>query len=226
MFFHFQPNAGRCLWMESRCVSHLHRMVERAIGSPCGVVRQRCLCFNGNKTNHDWRLCSHRRDSRTRVSSWPTSDHVGWDLWHATSRFKCIWNLHFLYQFLFHGAEYGSQHGRSRGSDQCYGFSGREPYCRVNVSLMPFQVQSKQCATCIYFPKSGFDINVLEAEIADPYMKGFFAGHRTCHHSDTACCRGFWNRHKDHFTTGQIAQRLNQVQFVEHDTMKERISDE
>ena len=29
-----------------------------------------------------------------------------------------------------------------------------------------------------------------------------------------ACCRGFWNRHKDQFPLGQVAQRLNAVVFV------------
>ena len=27
----------------------------------------------------------------------------------------------------------------------------------------------------------------------------------------TACCRGFWNRHKDEFAVGQVAQRLGLV---------------
>jgi len=50
-------------------------------------------------------------------------------------------------------------------------------------------------------------------------MKGFFSGHRICHHSDTACCAGFFARHKDHFPLGQIAQRLGFVEYVEHDKM-------
>lgn len=77
-----------------------------------------------------------------------------------------------------------------------------------------FEVQAKQCATCIYRPDSALDLKKLEAQIADPNMAGFFRGHRICHHSKTACCRGFWNRHKDHFTAGQLAQRLNVVVFV------------
>jgi hypothetical protein len=48
-------------------------------------------------------------------------------------------------------------------------------------------------------------------------MEGFFKGHRICHHSNDVCCRGFWNRHKDHFSAGQLAQRLGAVQFVEVD---------
>jgi len=77
------------------------------------------------------------------------------------------------------------------------------------------EVQQKQCATCIYRPDSTLDLKRLEDQIRDPYIG--FKGHRVCHHSDTACCRGFWNRHKDAFTLGQIAQRLGLVKFVNHD---------
>ncbi len=83
---------------------------------------------------------------------------------------------------------------------------------------MSFQVQFRQCATCIYRKGSPLDLRKLEAEIADPFMDGHFSGYRICHHSGTACCRGFWNRHKNYFDAGQLAQRLNAVEFVEHDT--------
>jgi len=76
------------------------------------------------------------------------------------------------------------------------------------------RVQSTQCATCIYRRDSPLDLKRLEAQIADPKMKGFFVGFRICHHSHDACCRGFWNRHRDHFTAGQLAQRLGCVEFV------------
>lgn len=75
-----------------------------------------------------------------------------------------------------------------------------------------FQVQKKQCPTCIYRPDSPLDLARLEAEVADPH--GGFRGHRICHHHGAACCRGFWNRHKDQFPAGQIAQRLGLVRFV------------
>lgn len=80
-----------------------------------------------------------------------------------------------------------------------------------------FEVQRKACATCIYRKDSPLDINALEAQVADDF--GGFKGHRVCHHSRTACCRGFWNRHKDKFALGQIAQRLKAVVFVDHDTL-------
>ena len=43
------------------------------------------------------------------------------------------------------------------------------------------QVASEQCSTCIYRKDSPLDLQKLEAEIADPRMKGFFKGHRICH---------------------------------------------
>ena len=82
------------------------------------------------------------------------------------------------------------------------------------------KVQKRACSTCIYRKDSALDLKKLEADVADPYMPGFFKGHRVCHHSDDACCRGFWNRHKDKFALGQIAQRLGFVKFVTVDTLE------
>lgn len=59
-------------------------------------------------------------------------------------------------------------------------------------------------------------IKQIEAQVADKNMSGFFTKFRRCHNSDSACCRGFWNRHKDDFVVGQIAQRLDCVEFVNH----------
>jgi len=82
-----------------------------------------------------------------------------------------------------------------------------------------FQVQAKQCETCIYRKDSPLDIKQLEAAIADRF--GGFTKHRACHHADAGvCCRGFWNRHRNHFPAGQIAQRLGMVQFVTVDILK------
>lgn len=78
---------------------------------------------------------------------------------------------------------------------------------------MGFRVQRKLCATCIYRKDSPLDLKALEAEVADKY--GGFHSYRVCHHSDDSdqvCCRGFWNKHKDKFAAGQIAQRLNAVE--------------
>lgn len=79
-----------------------------------------------------------------------------------------------------------------------------------------FRVRAKACATCIYRKDSPLDIGKLEADVADKHMAGLFAGYRVCHHSKDACCRGFWNRHRDHFALGQLAQRLGLVKFVEN----------
>ena len=83
-----------------------------------------------------------------------------------------------------------------------------------------FRVQKYQCKTCIYRKDSHLDVKSLEAAVADPHMDGFFIGYRICHHSDNVCCRGFWKKHKDYFTLGQIAQRLGLVVKVDVDTLK------
>ena len=80
------------------------------------------------------------------------------------------------------------------------------------------RVQKTQCSTCIYRPDSPLDLAKLEADVADGY--GGFKGHRICHHSDDACCAGFWARHKNEFQLGQIAQRLGVVKFVQDDTLE------
>jgi len=90
------------------------------------------------------------------------------------------------------------------------------------------RVQAKQCATCIYRKASGLDVKELERQIADRHMDGHFSGARLCHHApssgaNTAVCRGFWNRHKDHFDAGQLAQRLGLVTFVQVDKLKRRV---
>jgi hypothetical protein len=81
-----------------------------------------------------------------------------------------------------------------------------------------FKVQARQCASCIYRRDSSLDIKRLEAAVADGH--GGFTKHRACHHATGGvCCRGFWNRHKNKFAGGQIAQRLNMVVFVDVDTL-------
>lgn len=75
-----------------------------------------------------------------------------------------------------------------------------------------FKVMASQCETCIYRKGFGWNVTALEAPIADKY--GGFKGHRICHYSKDVCCRGFWDRHKNKFPLGQIAQRLKLVRFV------------
>jgi hypothetical protein len=87
----------------------------------------------------------------------------------------------------------------------------------MRQAMMTFRVQRRQCPTCIYRKDSRLDLAKLENDVRDAY--GGFKGHRVCHHSKDVCCRGFWNRHKWAFAAGQIAQRLNMVEFVEVDTL-------
>jgi len=81
-----------------------------------------------------------------------------------------------------------------------------------------FQVQRRQCATCIYRKASPLDLRKLEADVADRYLPGQFSRWRACHHAaaGNVCCAGFWRRHRDRCTAPdlQIAQRLNLVVFV------------
>ena len=81
---------------------------------------------------------------------------------------------------------------------------------------MKFKVQRVACVTCIYRKDSPANIKKLEDDVRDKYVG--FKGFRICHHSKDACCAGFWNRHKDEFSTGQIAQRMGLVEFVDDDS--------
>ena len=86
------------------------------------------------------------------------------------------------------------------------------------------RVRARQCSSCIYRPDSPLDLEELERQIADPKMAGHFSGFRVCHSPPAGtgetygntdiCCRGFWNRHKDRFDAGQLAQRLGLVTEV------------
>lgn len=82
-----------------------------------------------------------------------------------------------------------------------------------------FKVRRKRCETCIYGPQSasGASVAQLEREVADPRMAGHFRGYRACHKhpSNDVCCRGFWDAHRNNFGAGQIAQRLDLVEYVE-----------
>lgn len=86
-----------------------------------------------------------------------------------------------------------------------------------------FEVQRTLCASCIYRSDSSLDLQKLEADIADPKMAGYFLGYRACHHAPDrrgVCCAGFWAKHKDHFTAGQLAQRFGLVVLVDVDRFK------
>ena len=81
------------------------------------------------------------------------------------------------------------------------------------------RVQRQPCQSCIYLRRHADMLPRIEAAIADPHMEGYFTGHRICHHSTNAVCAGFWAQHKDAFTLGQLAQRLNRIEFVQENTL-------
>ena len=83
---------------------------------------------------------------------------------------------------------------------------------------MTFKVKSEPCKTCIYRADLAWDLKHLEDQVRETHRGATgFQGYRVCHDQPRrgkACCRGFWNAHKDEFALGQIAQRLNLVEFV------------
>lgn len=98
---------------------------------------------------------------------------------------------------------------RLQGSIPCL------PDLLYKIIAMSFKVRKTACSTCIYRKDSPLDLKKLEDDVRDPHMG--FKGHRICHHTTEHCCRGFWNRHKDKFPAGQIAQRLNLVEFSDEE---------
>ena len=78
--------------------------------------------------------------------------------------------------------------------------------------MFGFQVMAQACDTCIYRNDSPFDLKRLEDEVRDPHIG--FKEHRVCHNAENVCFRGFWNAHKDEFPAGQIAQRMDAVEFI------------
>lgn len=117
-----------------------------------------------------------------------------------------------------------SQRGEYRESESILG-SAESPSGRLarnGKNGAKFQVQRRQCETCIFRPGYHWDLDALLDEIRDPRMAGFFSGYRVCHHSDTAVCAGFWARHRDDFQAGQLAQRFGIVELVDHDVLGRR----
>lgn len=81
---------------------------------------------------------------------------------------------------------------------------------------MGFQVMRRRCKTCIYRKGLNWNLQWLEDQVRDKWIG--FSGYRICHNQKRrgkACCRGFWDHHKDAFAAGQIAQRLGLVEYVE-----------
>lgn len=75
------------------------------------------------------------------------------------------------------------------------------------------EVRAHACPTCIYRTDSANDIEQLEAEVRDEH--GFYVKYRICHYHEAACCRGFWNRHRDRCEPTQLAQRLGVVVWID-----------
>ena len=73
-------------------------------------------------------------------------------------------------------------------------------------------VRKHPCDTCIFRRDSALADHLprLLDEVRDPHMG--FRGARICHHEGgSVACRGFWERHKDEYPAGQVAQRIDMV---------------
>jgi hypothetical protein len=85
-----------------------------------------------------------------------------------------------------------------------------------------FLVMASLCKTCIYRKTwAGTPVEALEDQVRETHRGATgFKGFRICHsqkRGGKACCRGFWNRRRDQFAAGQIAQRLGLVAYAEPD---------
>lgn len=80
------------------------------------------------------------------------------------------------------------------------------------------KVRKAQCDQCLFSDKK-----IVSAKRATDVVKGCLKKdtYFICHKTQTEdapgdmCCRGFWDRFKDNFNLGRIAQRLKMVEFIE-----------
>lgn len=90
---------------------------------------------------------------------------------------------------------------------------------------MTFPVRATQCESCIFRPHNRSMLPALLAQVRDPHVPWYFKGFRECHEPKRAsglCCRGFWDRYRDRFTVGQLAQRLGMVIFTDQPQKRRR----
>lgn len=82
-----------------------------------------------------------------------------------------------------------------------------------------FKVRRRPCSTCIYGRNTPVrqSVEALEKEVTDRY--GSIEGYRVCHHTDDACCKGFWDRHKKDFALGRLALGYGLVEYVDDDIL-------
>ena len=74
-----------------------------------------------------------------------------------------------------------------------------------------FRVKTQQCNQCL-FSDNKIVNDARKEEVLRTTLKkdSFFV----CHKTDDVCCKGYWDSHKNDFTVGQIAQRLNLIKEV------------
>ena len=87
---------------------------------------------------------------------------------------------------------------------------------RLDAKPLGFRVQEHPCNQCLFSTA-----RIVDQERSDAIVKGcldtdrYFICHKDRKHGNHgACCRGFWDRYKNHFLAGRLAQLLEIVKFV------------
>jgi len=74
-----------------------------------------------------------------------------------------------------------------------------------------FRVQGSKCDQCLFSDNKIVNDDRKEEVLRTTLKKDTFF---VCHKTDDVCCKGYWDKYKDKFTVGQIAQRLNLMKEV------------
>lgn len=85
-------------------------------------------------------------------------------------------------------------------------------------TIVTFKIQTKQCDQCLFSRRRIVTAARFKNIIRDCTQLGnekHFVCHKASLKGDSVCCRGFWDKYKNNFQLGQVAQRLNLVEEVE-----------
>ena len=78
------------------------------------------------------------------------------------------------------------------------------------------KVQKNQCNQCL-FTKNRVVSKERMLDVVEQTLKQntYFECHKATIQKQDVCCKGYWDRYKDHFTLGRIIQRLGGPECVE-----------
>ena len=84
---------------------------------------------------------------------------------------------------------------------------------------MSFKVRKHRCKTCIFGSRVNWNLEELLDMIRDPENPESFTSYRVCHDDQDnvpeRCCRGFWDKHRNDFLLGRVAQIAGVVKEVD-----------